>query len=294
MSKPNRTGRRRGAASRARGSQAHSALGTSLDHADARPDTTPAAGPEGDTTPEVPVTSSTTASDRPMVGPITPAQRAKTDGRLGAWESTMLPPVDDAERRALRADLGEALGIIAPAVHPQTTDTAVLPVVTGDTAPLTPPIPRGGPVGPAIPGTYRVEPIAARPERAAATGFLGLPPIPAPAPAPPASVPITAELQHRIFGAPWPRVVELCDAEFSRFDFVRVGAIHHVPTDEAAVAAAALHCFRRTPLEWNGQEYVGGEPRASRMDPTVVMYALAFHVRDYRAAKATAVTGGAR
>jgi hypothetical protein len=78
-------------------------------------------------------------------------------------------------------------------------------------------------------------------------------------------------------------VVELCGKEFARFGLVRVGAIHHVPTDEAAVDAAALHGFRRTPLEWNGREYVGGEPRADRLDPSVVMYAFAFHVRDYDA-----------
>lgn len=285
------------------------------------------------------------AGGMPAAGPIPVPPHVLPDERLTAWEQTLIgrPDRDDPELRALRDDIGETLGLIAAPVHPRTIDTAILPTFSDDTkvlpavghtemdAPprglLAPPIPSGAPVGPAIPGRYRV-PTPHEPdaddggdddfEALLAASSLGtptaralqaltppevkerfrrhvedrlgtpaattrpLPRIPAPYVPPPAPVPVTPGLLRKIFGLVWSKVVDLIRVEVAHFGSARIAAIHHSPTDQGATAVAGLYGFGCTPVYWDGQRYVGGEPREDRMHPSVVMHAFGCHVRDYR------------
>ncbi len=265
------------------------------------------ATPSGDA-----VADSPPVGGRPAAGAIALPRRVPGE-HLTAWERTLIVPRggDDPEMRALRDDLSEALGLATPPVHARTTDTLVMPAITDEpankdrdaageapqpfaAAQLTAPIPSGAPVGLAIPGRYRVEPpsesgqVTASWAAPAVETTMPLPPIPAPYVPPPAPVPVTPGLLRKIFGMPWAKVVQVVTAETDRFGHGRISLIHHVPTDEGAVATAVLYGFGNTPVVWDGDQYAGGEPREGRMHPSVVMHALASHVRDHRVPQSAA------
>lgn len=95
-----------------------------------------------------------------------------------------------------------------------------------------------------------------------------------------------------LFGETWPGVAGQIGAEVTRWGATRMAAIHHAPDRSAdeddivppAVRTAAYFGFGRTPLEWDGTWYVGGDPLPGRMSPAVVVFGLAQHVRDHPAA----------
>jgi hypothetical protein len=97
---------------------------------------------------------------------------------------------------------------------------------------------------------------------------------------------------RRLYGEGWTEVARQIGAEVTRWGAMRIAAIHHAPDRNAddetdtvppAVRTAAYFGFGRTPLEWDGTRYIGGEPLPGRMSPAVIMFGLAQHVRDHPA-----------
>jgi len=127
--------------------------------------------------------------------------------------------------------------------------------------------------------------------------FRGLPVL-APAPPPASEQPYDDPVEapeippQRLYGETWPEVARQIGAEVTRWGAMRMAAIHHAPERNAddpddavppAVRTAAYFGFGRTPLEWDGTWYVGGEPLPGRMTPAVVVFGLAQHARDHPA-----------
>ncbi|HEU5332309.1 MAG TPA: hypothetical protein VFU73_06090 [Actinocrinis sp.] len=121
-----------------------------------------------------------------------------------------------------------------------------------------------------------------------------LAPAPPPAPEQPYDDPIRApEIPpQRLYGETWAEVARQIGAEVTRWGAMRMAAIHHSPERDAddpddtvppAVRTAAYFGFGRTPLEFDGSWFVGGEPLPGRMAPAVVVFGLAQHVRDHPA-----------
>jgi len=212
-----------------------------------------------------------------------PAQpeAGQTEGTGGAGEAGEFGEVEEIEEVEDVEELGRAAAAGGPARAAQdSTETMVIEriVESPDGTELLADVRRLVP--PPIPVAFRGLPVLA--------------PAAPPAPEQPYDDPVQApEIPpQRLYGESWPEVARQIGAEVTRWGAMRMAAIHHAPDRNAddlddtvppAVRTAAYFGFGRTPLEWDGTWYVGGEPLPGRMTPAVVVFGLAQHARDHPA-----------